>query len=199
MLTLGSRIRKVLPVVQPEVEKFLDLSIDNVEVLPYSSQIKEYSLRHSHLYNGKPFARAIVSFFTYLKFLGTELDMDESASAGFSTIYYSRHPLQSLIHFSRESVYHITAHELTHLAHFRILGLNQGNYLDEIKKRPDWIVEGFAEYVARNVVSGLVKKPFEKVCQTFAYPSSRIEFDRFLTEKGIKGNQGLVAIMKETC
>lgn len=156
MITIGSRIRKVLPEMQTRVEGLLEVHLGNVEVKPLIASVGEtMELAPQGISSlQKNFARVMLYGLTAL----FEVFPPFGAQAGTHAIYYSRNPIMAIR--STKSSEYVTAHELGHVAHAHILGKPLGQIAQE---SPGWVVEGFAEYNARRCIAQKYDRPFEQI------------------------------------
>jgi hypothetical protein len=114
------------------------------------------------------------------------------ASAGDSTIYYSRNPIWLFL--SQTDIESTAAHELAHVAHGKILGksLLEKSYV----KIPRGIAEGFAEHVSRKVICAIYSID-DSSLQFRAYEGYVREFRAELKKRGYKDEKDLVNAIKE--
>lgn len=199
MITIGSRIRRALPRIQPYVEGVLGVKLGQIDVLPVAnSYVRDILRADASLFSRRPFIKAVGVSLAYLLGLTEEMQMETSAMAEYSTIGYSRNPIINLVTFRKEALDHLVAHELAHQAHFRILGLETDNYRAAIDKIPKWIVEGFAEYISRSIIKMLYGNSGERrLIFNHKYVEERKKFMEALEERKVSDTQGLIEFIKE--
>jgi len=148
---LGNYLRKHVPDLTARVENKLEVELGIIDVLPYPKYLDEV------LAGGDPDP----SVTTITRLISTPLNyfmefFRVQALSGESTIYYSRNPLHMLC--SERDMTQLALRELTRIAHSRLLGLPILG--DEFFNRvPRDIAEGFAEYVAIEIVKDLGMVP----------------------------------------
>jgi hypothetical protein len=154
---LKKNLEKHLPYLKEAIEDRLDVDLGEIDVSPFSRWLDDHLSRSSYniTKTGERLVRITIKPFSLLMelfFIPFKL--------GNSTIYYSRSPLYLL--YNENDVIQSGLHELAHIANAKIA--NKRN-IEEIKENvSEFVYEGFAELVARNVMedSGLkTMKPFK--------------------------------------
>lgn len=167
-MSFKKRIVGAVERMQPLVEDELGVKIGKVDVIPIASDYLRVSERVEERY-GHVRATGILKPLEFLlnstRFIeawDTELNSIAHAQAGYSTLSYNRNPLVHRFRWGEERLDHIAAHELTHMVHFRLLGTKE-EYKPIVNKLPNWLIEGFPEYVARVLVARKYGESLDKL------------------------------------
>lgn len=139
MNSWGQYIQENIPLLQPLVERKLNVSLGSIDVKPFSCCIDEILDDMQVRRSASPLRYYWMKYAIGLPAAYFVEFTTAAAKAGASTIFYSRHPAWSLqpVPFKRETV----LHELAHIGHRRIVG-------GDTRKCPEYVVEGFADLVA---------------------------------------------------
>ena len=182
MASLGRRIEKALPKVQPRVEDMLEVSLGYIEVRPITALIRQ--LLDESVYGIHPLVKGLMT--VGYRIANVRSVAAVKAERDNSTIYHGSSLLGLL--YSDRNIEGIVTHELAHLAHLRLID-------DKIKpaELPRSLVEGFAEHVRREVISEMYGKSFESMFNLMQRRYGQAaQFRQRLTEQGIRDNKSLV-------
>ena len=152
MEKLGDFLRANIPDLQTRVEETLEVKLGEIAACPLP-QVVDDVLSSEYFRNLKRWQKTLLELLCKSVISGIEQFM--VSRAGDSAIYYSRaHRL--LWYLSDRDMTQIGLHELTHIAHATLLGISTYNK-DNI---PNRIKEGFAVYVAANIMVNMGMEPF---------------------------------------
>jgi len=148
MERLGNYLKHNLPELQGRIEEKLDVKLGKIDVQPLPGCVDEWVAFADNCWP---------VWTTSLRAIGTGLShilkaFYMVAKAGESTIYYSRSPINQFE--SERDMVQIGLHELVHIALDRLAGVP----VDEVKI-PHYIEEGFATYVAKDIIQDMGFKP----------------------------------------
>jgi len=187
MEKLGNCIKENLPKWKKIAEDKFCVNIGNTDILPFPRCIENiiYEMEREAGYKlGFPknfLFRAVGYAMAYtLEFMGIN-------KAGNSTIYYSRSPIYAVI--SKKDMIHSGLHELGHIVHFKMLKNKEGKERTNMLNIPHYIVEGFAEYVARDIMQNMNLKSNYNFLEDVLLNPSLLKFNRELAKKEISNIQ----------
>ncbi|MEK6899084.1 MAG: hypothetical protein AABW79_03240 [Nanoarchaeota archaeon] len=136
MITIKKRLSEAITRAKPIIEERMNVKLGKIKVEPLSEY---YTLLSSERV-------------PYLSFL--EFSFALTAKAADTRVFYSRNPALHLALPSNKHMLWLAAHELGHIAHSRLIGKSIEDP-EGIAKLPEFMSEGFAEYIAREVVISL--------------------------------------------
>jgi hypothetical protein len=192
ILSIGNKIREVLPKVQPVLEDMLDVELKDIVVKPFWKAYQEFSKIELNEKDFPGNSRYVAHTIAFPLFATIVLPLNEIfvfTGAGHSIIYYGINPI-NLLFASKKRIEHATAHELAHIAHRKLATQNSS-----LRKIPRYIIEGFAEHTARIAMSKIYHG--EPEYKSGAYNRDVKKFREELQRRNYMEDKDLVKAIKE--
>lgn len=177
MEKLGNFLRANLPDLQRRVEDKLEVKLGTIDVKPMLELASEVRIPLTSIG-----IRKVIKL-PYLLALPSCGILEEAAAAaaGESTVYYTRSRSKLSEVETEYDMNSIGAHELSHIGHLRLLNGDWLRYLT----CPQYVSEGFPEFVAREIMKDMGLDSAEKVYETLFK-----QFEDELKRRNLSGIKG---------